>query len=76
MATWNIQLTRAGSYQLTYRNSFTQQVHVCGEVRGDTPMAKLVGWVVQVGEPKPGDLIVFPDRSVLHFSRNASPVHA
>lgn len=74
MALWKISVTRAGTYQLVYRNRFNDKTFVCGETRGDTPVHLMVDWIVNHGDPKPGDLIVCPDETVLQLS--SSPAQA
>lgn len=65
MAKWVVQENRRGNLSLTYKNLLSGQVFECGELRRDTPADMILKWIVKEGGPNPGDLIRFPDGTIL-----------
>jgi len=65
MAKWQVYGNRNGNLTFSYLNTATKQVHVCGELRADTPKGMVVDWVMQQGDPNPGDVICFDDGTAL-----------
>lgn len=62
MARWIVAPAR-GSLKLTYHNMISGEVFTCGDVDRNTPHHEIVSWVINCGEPNPGDVIRFEDHT-------------
>lgn len=65
MAKWQVYTASDGRVGLLYVNTATGQSQCCGRLDAPVSQREFIEWIVQKGEPAPGDLITFEDGTVL-----------
>ncbi len=68
MAKWVLYENNRKFLTLLYRNIVTGAVFNCGELRADTPAQMILEWVLEQPAHQAGDIIKFPDGSVIQVS--------
>jgi hypothetical protein len=67
MATWVIFLSDDDGRQvLEYRNLRTGQRYECGRASRLVVEQVFINWVIEVGQPSPGDFIIFEESGRVH----------
>jgi hypothetical protein len=65
MGQWILFVNNRQHLSLVYKNLANDESFNCGELRADTPAAMVLQWVLEQEAHRPGDVITFPDGSVV-----------